>query len=146
MFRTKTTVGSNNTTVIAEGVKIEGKLFAKGATRINGIVMGSINSENVLTIGKNGKVESNIKAKDVIIAGSFKGKLTASGEVEITSSGRFVGDLIQKGGHFSINRGGLFSGRCIIEDSEDEMASAADDRKKASTSKGKVLALKKQAS
>ncbi len=145
MFGTKTNGGSNNTTVIAEGVKIEGKLFTQGAARINGTVMGNIKSENVLTIGKNGAVESNIIAKDAIIAGSFKGKLTASGEVEITSTGRFIGDLVQRSGHFSINKGGLFSGRCIIEDGEDAAATAGS-RKKASTSRGKVLALKKQAS
>ena len=113
MFGAKTN-GNNNATVIAEGVKIEGKLFTPGVTLINGTVVGNIRSENVLTIGKNGKVESNIKAKDVVISGSFKGKLTASGEVEIASSGRFIGDLILRSGHFSINKGGLFSGRCII--------------------------------
>lgn len=144
MFRVKT-YGNNNSTVIAEGVKIEGKLFSRGPTRINGSVMGDIKSENVLTIGKNGKVESNIKTKDAIIAGSFKGKLEASGEVEITSTGRFTGNLTQKGGHFSISKGGLFSGRCIIEDGEDTAATDISNGKKASTFNGKVLALKKQA-
>ena len=96
--------GSNDYTVIAEGVKIEGKLFTQGATRINGLVVGDIKSENVLTIGENGKVESNIKTKDAVISGSFKGKMTASGEVEITSSGKFIGNLTQKSGHFSINK------------------------------------------
>ncbi len=133
--------GNNEHTVIAEGVKIEGKLFVRGATRINGLVVGDIKSENVLTIGENGKVESNIKTKDAIISGSFKGKMTASGEVEITSSGKFIGDLIQKSGHFSINKGGLFNGKCIIED-EEEVNSSMNNEKKASTPDRKVPALK----
>ena len=51
--------------------------------------------------------ESNIKTKDAVISGSFKGKMTASGEVEITSSGKFIGNLTQRSGHFSINKGGI---------------------------------------
>ena len=134
--------GNNGYTVIAEGVKIVGKLFTQGATQINGSVVGDIKSESVLTIGKNGKVESNINAKDAVISGDFKGKMTASGEVEITSTGKFIGSLTQKSGHFSINKGGLFNGKCIIED-EEEADIDIDNEKKASTFNGKALALKK---
>ena len=143
MFGVKAS-GSSNSTVIAEGVKIEGKLFTQGTTWINGTVIGDINSENALTIGITGIVESNIKTKDAVISGNFKGKMTASGEVEITSTGRFTGTLTQKSGHFSINKGGLFNGRCIIEDDENAAAIDTDNRKKASTPSGQILALKKQ--
>ena len=107
-----------NITVITEGVKIEGKLDCPGSVQIDGEVVGDIKSEGTLTIGKNAKVESNIKTKDAIIAGYFKGDIKASGQVEITSTGRFIGDLIQDKTLLTIEKGGLFKGKSITVDNE----------------------------
>jgi cytoskeletal protein CcmA (bactofilin family) len=50
--------GSKSLTVIAEGVYIEGKIYSKGSTRIDGNVNGEVISEKEFTIGKEGKVVS----------------------------------------------------------------------------------------
>ena len=102
-----------NITIITEGVKIEGKLNFPGSVQIDGEVVGDIKSEGTLTIGKNAKVESNIKTRDATIAGYFKGDIQASGQVEITSTGRFIGDLIQDKTLITIEKGGLFKGKSI---------------------------------
>ena len=109
-----------NITIISEGVKIEGKLNFPGSVQIDGEVVGDIKSGGTLTIGKNAKVESNIKTKDAIIAGYFKGDIQASGQVEITSTGRFIGDLIQDKTQISIEKGGLFNGKSITVDDKVE--------------------------
>ena len=101
-------------TVIADGVKIEGKFYSPGTTRIEGNVTGDIESGGRLTIGKDGKVESNIKTKDAVIAGVFKGEMLASGEVEITSTGKFEGNLIQNDPRLMISKGGVFQGNSIV--------------------------------
>lgn len=54
-------LGSIGLTIIEEGVFIEGKIYSKGSTRINGIVKGEVISEKELIIGREGKVEANIK-------------------------------------------------------------------------------------
>ena len=107
-----------NITIITEGVKIEGRLDFPGSVQIDGEVVGDIKSGGTLTIGKNAKVESNIKTIDAIIAGYFKGDIQASGQVEITSTGRFIGDLIQDKTLLTIEKGGLFKGKSITVDNE----------------------------
>ncbi|HHT78926.1 MAG TPA: polymer-forming cytoskeletal protein [Actinobacteria bacterium] len=105
-------------TIIGEGVVINGSLFSPGVTRIDGKVVGEITAEKELIIGKEGEVEARIKTKDATIAGSFKGNMIASGEVEITSTGKFTGNLTQKDAMFTIEKGGVFKGESAI--SEDQ--------------------------
>ncbi len=110
---------SKTLTVIAEGVIIEGKIYSKGSTRIDGMLTGEIISANEFVIGKEGKVEANVKTNNAIIAGSFKGEMIAAGEVEITATGKFLGNLIQKDALLTIAKGGLFKGESTISDNQD---------------------------
>jgi cytoskeletal protein CcmA (bactofilin family) len=104
---------SKNVDIIAEGVKIEGILNFPGSVQIDGEVVGDIKSGGTLTISENAKVESNIKTTDAIISGYFKGDIQASGQVDITSTGRFIGDLIQDKTLLTIEKGGVFKGKSI---------------------------------
>lgn len=118
--------GSKTLTIIAEGVKIEGKLYSKGSTRIDGEVSGEVITENELIIGREGKVEANINTSNAIIAGSFKGEMIVSGEIEITATGKFVGNLVQKDAQLTVAKGGLFKGQIIISENQDIFKIAAD--------------------
>ena len=111
--------GSKTLTIIAEGVKIEGKIYSKGSTRIDGCVIGEIISEKEFTIGKEGKVEANVKTCNAVIAGSFKGEMISAGEVEITATGKFLGNLVQKDALLTISKGALFKGESIISENQD---------------------------
>ncbi|MBM3705714.1 MAG: polymer-forming cytoskeletal protein [Actinobacteria bacterium] len=119
---------SKSLTVIAEGVIVEGKIYSKGATRIDGRVNGEIISEKEFTIGKEGKVEASVKTTNAIIAGHFKGEMVAAGEVEITATGRFIGNLIQKDALLTISKGGLFKGESIISDNQEMFKITVPDR------------------
>ena len=122
--------GSRGWTVIEEGVYIEGRVYSRGSTKINGIVKGEIISEKELIIGREGKVEANIKTNTSKISGSFKGEMIASGEVEITATGRFIGNLTQKGTLLTIQKGGLFKGQSIVTDNQDIYKIEAPERPK----------------
>ena len=117
-------------TVIAEGVSIEGKICSRGSTRIDGMVTGEIVSEKEFVVGKEGKVEASVKTTSAVIAGSFKGEMIAAGEVEITSTGRFVGNLIQKDALLTVSKGGLFKGESIISNDQEIFKIAVPDQKK----------------
>jgi len=110
--------GAKNVTVIAEGVKIDGKMNCPGSARIDGSVKGEITIENEVIIGKEGKVDANLKTKDAVIAGTYKGDMIASGEVEITASGKFIGNLTQKDALLTIAKGGLFKGESLVGNTE----------------------------
>jgi cytoskeletal protein CcmA (bactofilin family) len=118
--------GSKTLTIIAEGVKIEGRLYSKGSTRIDGEVTGEIISENELVIGREGKVEANIKTSNATIAGSFKGEMIVSGEIEITATGKFIGNLTQKDALLTVAKGGVFKGQIIIAENQEVFKTAPD--------------------
>jgi len=121
MFEKKAldTSSSKALTVIAEGVTIDGKIFSNGSTRIDGKVTGEIVSEKDFVIGKEGVVEAKVNTTNAVIAGKFKGEMIAQGEVEITSTGKFEGKLIQKTALLSISKGGIFKGESIITEDEE---------------------------
>jgi len=107
--------GSNHSqTLIAEGTRIEGKLYFPGSAKIEGEVTGDINSDNTLTIGKSGKVQSIIKTKSAIISGHFNGDMYAAESVDITSTGRFTGNLTQDNAQLAIEKGGMFKGKSTV--------------------------------
>jgi cytoskeletal protein CcmA (bactofilin family) len=107
---------NKHSSVISEGVKIEGKIRFSGPVQINGTAIGDIVSEETLTVGKTGNIKSNVKTKNAVISGKLDGDLTASGLVEITSTGVFSGNLIQENPMLKIEKGGIFKGRSIIEE------------------------------
>ena len=102
---------SRSQTLIAEGTRIEGKLYFPGAVKIEGEVSGDIDTDNILTIGKSGKVKSNIKTKRAVISGHFAGDMHVTESVEITSTGEFLGNLIQNTPQLAIEKGGIFKGK-----------------------------------
>ena len=107
-------------TVIAEGVVIEGKFYSKGSTKVDGTINGEVISEKELNIGKEGKINANVRTTNAIIGGYFQGEMKAAGEVEITSTGKFVGNLIQPNAQLTISKGGLFKGERKISEKQEE--------------------------
>ena len=108
--------GNNSISIISEGVKINGEIHFPGSAKVDGIVVGDIISENTLTIGKEGSVESNIKTKNAVILGKFEGEMSASGLVEVASTGKFIGKLTQDSAMLKIEKGGLFKGKSIVKE------------------------------
>ena len=113
---------AENISLISGGLKIEGRLNFPGSVKVYGNVNGDINCEEAITICLNAKVESKIQTKDAIILGYFEGEMYASGQVEISSTGRFIGNLIQERSLLTIKKGGLFKGKSITgKDSEKKL-------------------------
>jgi cytoskeletal protein CcmA (bactofilin family) len=111
---------TENISLIYGGVKIEGKLNFPGSVKVDGEITGDINCEEAITIGKNAKVESKVQTKDALVLGNYEGEMHATGQVEITSTGRFIGNLIQDKNLLIIEKGGLFKGKRINSNNEEK--------------------------
>jgi cytoskeletal protein CcmA (bactofilin family) len=107
-------------TIISDDVKIDGNLRFSRSVKIDGEVSGDIKSDETLAIGRNAKVRANIKTNNAIISGYFEGKMHASGQVEITSTGKFIGDLIQDNSLLIIEKGGVFKGKSTIKEEKEK--------------------------
>ena len=98
-----------NISKISEGVKIKGKLYFPGSVEIAGEVIGDIKCAGTLTVNREAKVESNVETKDAVISGNFKGKMHISGQIEIKSTGKFIGDLIHEDSLLVIEKAGIYT-------------------------------------
>ena len=79
------------------------------ALYIDGRVEGSINlAGNRVTVGRNGVVNANVTAREIVVLGKVRGNLTASDRVDIRSDGSLTGDVIAA--RISIEDGAYFKG------------------------------------
>ena len=95
-------------TIIGKGTKIEGTMIVEGSTRIDGLVSGKLESNDVITIGPEGEVKAEVKAKSIIVGGRVEGNLEAAEKIELQSKAELHGDLIAKS--LLIEHGALFHG------------------------------------
>jgi len=79
---------------IGQSIKIKGELTGNEDLTIDGNFEGQILlKDHHLTIGNNGHITAEIKAKSVLIHGEVIGNVKADDKVEISPSGSVNGDL-----------------------------------------------------
>ena len=79
---------------IGKAVTIKGDIYSEEDLFIDGEVQGSLHVKNSrLTIGPNGKAQSNVKAREVVIQGKVQGNVEAAQKITIRKEGSLVGDI-----------------------------------------------------
>lgn len=124
------------TATIGKSVLIKGQILSKEDLVIDGSVEGSVEAqENRITIGPNGRVVANVKARDVVVLGQLKGNIEASGRVDIRKGANLVGDI--RYAKISIEEGADLRGslEMIRVDVKPEPAKAAEAPVKAAVEK-----------
>lgn len=94
--------------------QIKGDLSFKGSFRIDGQFKGKINSDSILIIGENGKVEADIKIGLIIIEGEVKGNIQATEKVEIHNNGKVIGTLTSP--KLAVEEGAYLEANCQTAD------------------------------
>ena len=128
MFGTKRkgdTIGMINT-IIGGNSKIEGLLTAAESTRIDGLFEGKIMSESSVIIGEHGLVRGDIDAVEILVAGTVYGNLRAQERIQLTETGRVLGDIFTK--TLVIDEGASFKGQCTMDVKEDPDAKKGPDK------------------
>lgn len=108
-----------NPVLIEESMKIDEKIFSLHSVQIEGDISGDIITGEKLIISREGKIRGNAKTVDAKIDGKFFGNMIASGEVDISPTGFFEGNLIIKGSDFVIENGGIFKGKVYNAENEE---------------------------
>lgn len=99
---------SEITAIIGKGAEFEGRLIFEGIVRIDGGFKGEIFTRDTLILGQESKVEAQIDADTVLIAGYVEGEIRATNRVEILSTGYVRGSIHSP--VLRIEEGGLFDG------------------------------------
>ncbi|MEE8495644.1 MAG: polymer-forming cytoskeletal protein [Xanthomonadales bacterium] len=95
--------------VIGLDIEITGDVKASANIKINGHIKGSIvESSHNVEIGESGKVNANISAKIVIVAGLVEGNIAGSEKVLISKTGSVRGNIVAP--RVQLEDGALFRG------------------------------------
>lgn len=99
-------------TLIGVETAITGSINSDGVLRIDGIHNGDIESKSEIVIGESGKINGNIYARNVSVAGEVRGNIVCKEVLEILTSGMVDGDVqVEK---LTINEGAIFNGKCVM--------------------------------
>ena len=87
---------------IGKAVKVVGQIYSKEDLFVDGDLEGTVEAlEHKLTIGPNGTVHADVKAREVVVLGSLQGDVEATDKIEIrkdsTSGKGGVGLLLLRG-------------------------------------------------
>jgi cytoskeletal protein CcmA (bactofilin family) len=99
-------------TILSEDIEFSGVLNFEKPFLIRGKLSGDISATGLLVVDENAVVEANIKASRVVIRGSVKGDVTAAEKVEITVSGKLLGNVTAP--EIYMESGCVFNGRCTM--------------------------------
>jgi cytoskeletal protein CcmA (bactofilin family) len=97
---------------IVEGTHIQGDIKSDSNIRIDGKVIGNIQTSGRLVIGVSGHIEGEIQCQNADIEGMFQGRITVQEQLSLKSTARLTGDIVAN--KLAIEPGANFSGSCTM--------------------------------
>jgi cytoskeletal protein CcmA (bactofilin family) len=90
----KTVTAPVDQATIGRTLVIKGEISGSEALYIDGRIEGKINMpESRVTIGRNGKVDASIQAREVVVMGKVTGNIECTDRVDVRSEGSVAGDI-----------------------------------------------------
>jgi cytoskeletal protein CcmA (bactofilin family) len=120
--------GGTGTTLISAGTTIKGDLSSNSDLRIDGTVIGNINSSAKIVIGNSGVVEGDIFGNNADIVGK------TSGTIKVKELLQLRGECVVNGniyaGKLQVEPSATFNGQChmganVVDMTSNEVASLA---------------------
>ena len=92
--------------VIGPSVRFKGELTAEEDLLIQGEVQGSIKHTARLTVGRQGKVKAEVRAKEILVDGQVQGDMFGTESVNVRATAKVKGNIFSptvtliEGAHF----------------------------------------------
>ena len=90
----KKAIAPCKTTLIAQGMYIEGNIKTNSVMNLEGEIKGDVQADTIV-INQTGKIEGNIRCKTLNIAGGFSGTIVAE-KISVAETAKLTGDLEYK--------------------------------------------------
>ncbi|PID29360.1 MAG: hypothetical protein CSB55_01920 [Candidatus Cloacimonadota bacterium] len=100
-------------TLIGKGSSINGNLKIKGGIKIDGEIVGTVETDGFLTLGSSGLAKANVKAKECLIAGKVEGDIYVENTLELDKTAKVNGDIFSK--ILKIHSGAELNGNCSMK-------------------------------
>ena len=126
--KTTSNGGGNGTTLISSGTTIKGDISSNSDLRIDGTIIGNINSNAKIVIGSSGVVEGDIHGNNADIVGK------TSGTIKVKELLQLRGECVVNGniyaGKLQVEPTATFNGQChmganVVDMTSNEVASLA---------------------
>jgi cytoskeletal protein CcmA (bactofilin family) len=99
-------------TIIGPSVKVKGNFHGQGSIVVEGILEGSLKTEESLYVGREAKITANVEAKEAKIDGQINGNIKIKGYLEIGQTAKILGDV--EAASISIAKGAILNGKCTM--------------------------------
>jgi cytoskeletal protein CcmA (bactofilin family) len=100
------------------GTVVEGTIRTDNSVRIDGKLKGKLICKNTLTVGLNGEIEGEVQAKNAIVGGKIKGKISITEKLVLESKSVLIGEL--KASKLIIDEGSVFDGTSDMGNKKEE--------------------------
>ncbi len=121
---TASSAATSSHTVLGRTAVVQGQLSSSEDLLIEGKFEGNVNlNDHCLTVGAEGQVKAEIRARQVVVLGSVTGNVVAREKIEIRRTGHVVGDLVA--GSVAIEEGAYFKGSIDITRGDTEASRGA---------------------
>ncbi|HWR06279.1 polymer-forming cytoskeletal protein [Sporomusa sp.] len=97
-------------TIIGRDTSFKGCINSQGTIRIDGQHEGELITAGDIVVGESGRMQAQLKACNVIVAGMVTGNIEVSDKLELLPTAKVYGDI--KVGTLTINEGAVFRGAC----------------------------------
>lgn len=94
---------------LVQGTRVEGTMHVENDIRIDGILVGSLNSKGKVIIGPSGQIEGDIQCSNAVIEGKFTGNLLVKEILQVKETANIEGEvqtnklIVQSGAIFNVN-------------------------------------------
>ncbi|HEY7353846.1 MAG TPA: polymer-forming cytoskeletal protein [Terriglobales bacterium] len=123
---------------IGKTVVIKGEISGNESLYIDGRIEGTLTfKDHRVTVGRNGVVQANISAREVVIMGKVTGNIECSDRVDIRSEGSLTGDVQSR--RISVEDGAMLRGSVQLTpaDRKQEKSVTAETPKALAATAGK---------
>lgn len=103
-------------TVLGASCTLDGTLVSTGNVRLDGTFNGSLDIHGNVLVGETAKIEADITAKNISIAGAVRGNVTGK-KVQLLRTGRVWGDIMATA--LSTEEGAFIDGKISMVSKED---------------------------
>jgi cytoskeletal protein CcmA (bactofilin family) len=140
MFNNKDSSTTNNIssttpskldTLIGQNTSLKGDITFKGVLLLDGKVDGSVigeQNDDVLTISETGEVVGKIEVSNIIVNGSVKGDIIATGKIEVASKANIEGNVYYQ--NIEMETGSKINGQLLYKEVEAPKNISKIDEKK----------------
>ena len=123
-----TTTNGSGATLIGAGTTLKGDIKSNNDLRIDGTVIGNINSNAKIIVGTSGVVEGDIMGNQADIVGKVSGNIRAKELLQLRGDSTVTGNIYA--GKLQIEPTATFNGQChmganVVEISKNEQQAQA---------------------